>query len=79
MFIRDPVTITFRFERPATRDALVAAINTMVCAVPAGPDGNIKVRMSFEGIPDDLAAALETGFAIGKAQIAAKASHRNRK
>lgn len=76
MRFQDPVTITIKFERPATDEALAGAINAMVCALPAGKDGNVRVQISLDGIPAKLAAALETGFAIGKAQIAARASRR---
>lgn len=76
--IKDPVTVTMRFERPATEEALARAINAMICSLPAGKDGNVRVRITLEGIPDDLAATFETAFAIGKAQLAVKAKRRNR-
>ena len=74
MLIRDPVSVTFKFERPATERELADAINTMICALPSGKDGKVRVRISMEGVPSDMAAAYETGFAIAKAQIAIKTS-----
>lgn len=78
MHINDPVTVTMRFERPATEEALARAINGMICSLPAGKDGNIRVRINLEGIPEYLAATLETAFALGKAQLAVKAKRKNR-
>ncbi len=76
--ILDPVTVTIRFERPATEKELVEAINGMICSLPTGAAGKMRVRIALEGIPNDMAAAYETGFAIAKAQIAVKAKRRNR-
>lgn len=78
MLIRDPVTVTLKFERPKTEKELAAAINAMICALPCGADGKTRVRILLEGVPGDMAAAYETGFAIARAQLAAKAKHRRK-
>lgn len=78
MRIHDPVTVTFKFERPATEEALARAINGMICLLPAGRDGTIRVQINLDGIPKELAAALETGFAIGKAQMAVRSARKRK-
>ena len=79
LHICDPVTVTMRFERPATEEALARAINGMIGSLPVGRDGKTRVQITLEGIPNELAAMLETAFAIGKAQMAVKAKRRNKK
>lgn len=76
MLIRDPVTVTLKFERPATEAELAKAINSMICALPGGADGKTRVRILLEGVPDEMAAAYETGFAIARAQLAVKANRK---
>lgn len=79
MQINDPVTVTLKFERPATDQALMEGISAMVGAIPKGWGGSTRMRLTLEGISDDLAATIETAFAIGKAQLAVRAKRRKPK
>lgn len=65
----EKLRITFDIPSPKSDEAALAVIGGMFAALPNGPG---HVRFTVSGISEQLEAALTTGFAIGKAQIAAK-------
>lgn len=78
MRIADPVTVTLTFERPTTEVALMEGLASMVHAIPSR-NGKRAMRIVLEGISDDLAARIETSFAIGKAQLSVREKRRGHK
>lgn len=72
--MRDPITVTLKFERPDREQVLAQAVCDMICSLPTTK----RVQIVIEGLPDEMAATIETAFAIGRAQMAVKANRKNR-
>lgn len=72
--MRDQITVTLTFERPDTEEALAAAINGMVQALPKRDGRN--VRLKIEGASETFTSVFQTAYALTKAQVAARASRR---
>lgn len=73
--MRDPVTVTLKFDPPSTEDAIVA-IQGMLGALPKLSK---KFSLEIETTSEELEARLQAAFAVSKAQIAVRAKRRKQR
>ena len=69
------ISIALTIPKPATDEGLSEVLANVLSGFPEGTPRS-QLRLTIEGASDEFAAAFQTSFQIGKAQVAASRNKR---